>query len=92
MGSKPPGSRATDILLEAPLAKHSDVVPAVEDRWYLLFIGGALLMAVGGGFVLAVLLSLAEAGSLGPEHRVPWLIQAHGWLAATADSARAGHR
>ncbi|MEP7215647.1 MAG: hypothetical protein ABI782_05290 [Anaerolineaceae bacterium] len=79
MGSKPPGSRATDILLEMPLAKHSDVVPAVEDRWYLLFIGGALLMAVGGGFVLAVLLSLAEAGSLGLEDRVPWLIQAHGW-------------
>ena len=79
MGSKLPNPRATDILLEAPLAKHSDVVPAAEDRSYLLFIGGALLMAVGGGFVLAILLSLAEAGSLGLEDRVPWLIQAHGW-------------
>lgn len=79
MATQPPGPRATDILLEAPLAKHADVVPAVEDRSYLLFIGGALLMAVGGGFVLAILLSLAQAGSLGLEDRVPWLIQAHGW-------------
>jgi len=79
MDSKPAGVRATDILLEAPLAKRADVVPAKEDRSYLLFIGGALVMAVGGGFVLAILLSLAQAGSLGLEDRVPWLIQAHGW-------------
>ncbi len=79
MPAEPPAGRAADILLEAPLTRHSEVVPAVEDRSYLLFIGGAMLMAIGGGFVLAVLLSLAEAGSLGLEDRVPWLIQAHGW-------------
>ena len=79
MGMDKPGAREGEILLEAPLSRHADVVPAVEDRSYLLFIGGALVMAIGGGFVLAVLLSLAQAGLLGLEDRVPWLIQAHGW-------------
>lgn len=79
MASNVPGARAGDILLEPPIAKHPDVVPAVEDRSYLLFIAGALVMAVGAGFILAVLLSLAEAGRLGLIDRVPWLIQAHGW-------------
>ena len=79
MPGPPPAGRAGDIPIDTPRAKHAGVVPAVEDRSYLLFIGGAMLMAIGGGFALAVLLSLAEAGSLGLEDRVPWLIQAHGW-------------
>ena len=79
MANDHPSAQAGDILLEPPLAKHAGVVPAVEDRSYLLFIGGSMLMAIGGGFVLAVLLSLAQAGSFGLEDRVPWLIQAHGW-------------
>lgn len=79
MVTEQPGARMGDILLEPPLVKRADIVPAVEDRSYLLFIGGAMCMAIGGGFVLAVLLSLAEAGSLGLEDRVPRLIQAHGW-------------
>ena len=62
-----------------PLVASPDVVSATEDRAYLVFIMGAMVMAVGAGLVLAVLLSLAEAGTLGWEHRVPWLIQAHGW-------------
>ena len=70
--------RALDIPLDAPLMRHPDVVPAVEDRSYVVFIAGALALAIGGGFALAILVSLAESGVL-LETRVPWLIQAHGW-------------
>lgn len=70
--------RTNEILLEPPLARHTDVVPAVEDRSYLLFIGGAMAMAVFAGFVLAVVASLS-ASSVLLEERLPWLIQAHGW-------------
>ena len=70
--------RTNEILLEPPLARHTDVVPAVEDRSYLLFIGGAMAMAVFAGFALAVVASLS-ASSVLLEERLPWLIQAHGW-------------
>lgn len=68
-----------DIPLETPFVTSPEIVPAVEDRSYLAFIMGAMAMAVGAGFVLAVLLSLTQSGTLGGEERVPWLIQAHGW-------------
>lgn len=74
-----PNHRRGDIPLEMPLVSSPDTVPAVEDRSYLAFIMGAMVMAVGGGLILAVLLSLAQSGTLGWETRVPWLIQAHGW-------------
>lgn len=70
--------RAGDILIEPPLVRNADVVPAVEDRSYIIFIGGALLSAVLGGFLLAILASLAASGTLWSD-RTPWLIQAHGW-------------
>lgn len=74
-----PNQRRGDIPLEMPLVSSPDTVPAVEDRSYLAFIMGAMVMAVGGGLVLAILLSLAQSGTLGWQERVPWLIQAHGW-------------
>ncbi|MBA4179596.1 MAG: hypothetical protein C0506_03315 [Anaerolinea sp.] len=71
--------RRGDIPLEMPLVQSAEVVPAVEDRSYVVFIMGAMVMAVGAGLVLAILLSLAQSGAFGWEERVPWLIQAHGW-------------
>jgi uncharacterized protein involved in response to NO len=70
--------RSGDIPLEAPLVRHADVVPAVEDRSYVAFIGGAVFMALAGGFASGVLVSFAAAGAFW-ETRVPWLTQAHGW-------------
>lgn len=67
-----------DIPLDAPIARHPDVVPAREDRTYLLFIGSAMLLTLFGGLVLAVLVSLAASGAFLSD-RLPWLIQAHGW-------------
>ncbi|MBI2765555.1 MAG: hypothetical protein HYX53_06535 [Chloroflexi bacterium] len=72
-----PGGR-DEVLLAGPLVRGTDIVPAVEDRSYLVFIAGALLAAIGGGFLLGVLVSLSEAGAF-LEDRSPWLIQAHGW-------------
>lgn len=72
--------QAGDIQLEPPVARHADVVPTVEDRSYIVFVLGALVMALAGGFLLAVLLSLSSSGTLGwGEERVPRLTQAHGW-------------
>ena len=71
MGS--PG-RGDDILIDAPLAQHADVVPATEDRSYVVFIGGALASAIVGGFALGVVLSLAQSG-LFWEGRTPWVVR-----------------
>ncbi|HXU25421.1 MAG TPA: hypothetical protein VN697_15470 [Tepidiformaceae bacterium] len=68
-----------DIQLEPPTVRHRDVVPAVEDRSYLAYIGSALFVALAGGFLLAIVLPLAETGTIPWEDRVPLLIQAHGW-------------
>ncbi len=69
-----------DIPLEPPLVRAPGVVPAVEDRSYLGYIAIALASALAGGFLLAVWMPLAATGTLGPSERVPWMIQAHGWL------------
>jgi hypothetical protein len=69
-----------EIALEPPLSRNPDVTPAVEDRSYLGFIAAALVAALGGGFLMAVWLPLAATGTVGGQDRVPWLIQAHGWV------------
>ncbi len=58
--------------------KSHEVVPAPEDTSYLAYIASALIVAVAGGFLLAVVLPLAETGMFWAD-RVPHLIQAHGW-------------
>ncbi len=68
-----------DVQLEAPVARHPDVVPAKEDRTYVGFVFSALVVAIAGGFVLATLLPLMETGTIPGAERVPRLIQAHGW-------------
>jgi hypothetical protein len=73
-------SRERDIPLEPPLVRGAGVVPAVEDRSYLLYIASALLAALLGGFLLAVWMPLAATDTLAPADRVPWMIQAHGWV------------
>jgi hypothetical protein len=70
--------RAGDIVIDAPLVRRAGAPPGPEDRSYIAFIGGALFLAIAAGFVLAVLVSLAETGVFWSE-RIPWLIQAHGW-------------
>src|SRR3970040_1774206 len=37
-----------DIQLDPPLARHSEFAPAVEDRSYIIFVAGALVMALRG--------------------------------------------
>lgn len=69
-----------EIPLEPPVVRGPGVVPAVEDRSYLGYIAIALASALGGGFLLAVWMPLAATGTLAPSERVPWMIQAHGWL------------
>lgn len=69
----------TDIQLEAPTVKSAETVPAAEDRSYLGFILSAFAIALGGGFLIAILLPLAESGTIAGAERVPRLIQAHGW-------------
>lgn len=68
-----------DVQLEPPLARHPDTQPAVEDRSYLVFFAGALLMALGGGFLLAVVLSAAVSGAVHVPQDATRLTQAHGW-------------
>ncbi len=68
-----------DIQLEPPTVKSPETVPAAEDHAYLAFIVSALIIAIAGGFLLAILLPLAETGLFGWSERVPQLIQAHGW-------------
>ncbi len=69
-----------DIPLEPPISRNPDVTPAVEDRSYLGFIAAALAAALAGGFLLATWLPLAATGNAPGQDRVPWLIQAHGWI------------
>ncbi len=64
---KTDAGRSGDILLDSPMARHAEVVPAIEDRSYLSFIAGAMASAILGGFVLAVILSLSQAGVLLPQ-------------------------
>lgn len=71
---------ADDIPLEPPLALHRETVPAVEDRSYLLYAASALTAALGGGFLMAIVLPLAASGAIAGGDRVPWFTQAHGWL------------
>ncbi len=73
-------ANADDIALEPPLSRNAGVTPAVEDRSYLGFIAAALGAALGGGFLMAVWLPLAATGTVAGQDRVPWLIQAHGWV------------
>ncbi|GAB4323537.1 MAG: hypothetical protein Kow0010_04920 [Dehalococcoidia bacterium] len=68
-----------DIQLEPPLARHADTQPAVEDRSYIVFFAGALVMALGGGFLLAVLVSLVLSGTIDFPQDGTRLTQAHGW-------------
>lgn len=75
--SRTPGS--SDIQLQAPTVRSAETVPAVEDRSYLAFILSAFAIAIGGGFLIAILLPLAESGSIPGAERVARLIQAHGW-------------
>ncbi len=69
-----------DIALPPPVSRNPDVAPAVEDRSYLGFIAAALAAALAGGFLLAAWLPLAATGNAPGQDRVPWLIQAHGWI------------
>lgn len=73
-------ANADEIALEPPLSRNAGVTPAVEDRSYLGFIAAALAAALGGGFLMAVWMPLAATGAVGGQDRVPWLIQAHGWV------------
>lgn len=68
-----------DLQLEPPLARHADVQPAVEDRSYVIFFAGALVMALGGGFLLAVIVSLLLSGAIDFPQDGTRLTQAHGW-------------
>ncbi|MCC6381407.1 MAG: hypothetical protein IT304_02810 [Dehalococcoidia bacterium] len=76
MASKRPDK---ELLLEPPIVRHAELTPAPEDRVYLLFVAGAFIAALGGGFVLGLLTALGETGLDGLDGDVPWLIQAHGW-------------
>lgn len=71
--------RDKELLLEPPIVRHAELTPAPEDRVYLLFVAGAFVTALGGGFVLGVLTAFGETGVGGLGAHVPWLIQAHGW-------------
>ncbi len=73
-------ANADDIAIEPPLSRNAGVTPAVEDRSYLGFIAAALGAALGGGFLMAVWMPLAATGTVTGQDRVPWLIQAHGWV------------
>ncbi|HEX6031962.1 MAG TPA: NnrS family protein [Tepidiformaceae bacterium] len=50
-----------------------------DDRTYLYFMITGLLIALAGGFVLAVVAPLAATGVLPYEEKSQLLIQAHGW-------------
>lgn len=68
-----------DIQLEPPVARHPEFAPAVEDRSYIIFVAGALVVALAGGFLLSVLLPLTLSGVLDWPGRSVFLVQAHGW-------------
>jgi len=73
-------ARASDIPIEPPLASGPGIVRAAEDRSYLGYIAAAILSALLGGFAFAVWVPLASTGTIGGADRVPWMIQAHGWV------------
>ena len=73
-------ARPSDIPLEPPVVRGSGIVPAQEDRSYLLFIASAVVSALLGGFLLAVWAPLTTTGDLEPSARAPWMLQAHGWI------------
>lgn len=50
----------------------------VDDRGYLPFMAGGILMAVGFGFTLAIYVPFAAAGLVAGGEIVPFLVQAHG--------------
>ena len=68
-----------DIQIEPPRGRGPGIVAAIEDRSYIFFIASALIVALAGGFLLAVVLPLSATGILPWEERVPRLVQAHGW-------------
>lgn len=68
-----------DVQLEPPLARHPDMQPAVEDRSYVIFFAGALVLALGGGFLLAIIVSLVLSGTVDFPQDGTRLTQAHGW-------------
>jgi hypothetical protein len=70
---------AGDIQIEPPTVRSAETVPVVEDRSYLAFILSAFVVALAGGFLIAVLLPLVETGSIPGAERGPRLVQAHGW-------------
>jgi hypothetical protein len=72
--------RQADIPLEPPVVRRRDIVPAKEDRSYLGFIATALASALLGGFLFGTWIPLASTGTVGGADRVPWMIQAHGWV------------
>lgn len=72
--------RTSDIPIEPPTVSAPTVVRAKEDRSYLGFIAMALIAALGGGFVFAIWIPLATTGMIGGGDRVPWMVQAHGWV------------
>ena len=73
-------SRPSDIPLEPPLVSAPSVVRAKEDQSYLGYIAGALATALFGGFIFAIWVPLASTGAVSGGDRVPWMIQAHGWV------------
>lgn len=79
-GDVPPGEKySSDVTIGTPLVRAPGVKPVVEDRTYLGYVASALVLALAGGFLLAVLLPLAITGTIPWETRVPQLTQAHGW-------------
>lgn len=72
--------RTSDIAIEPPVASAPGVVRAKEDRTYLGYIAAALATALGGSFVFAVWIPLASTGTVPGGERLPWMIQAHGWV------------
>ncbi|MGE3076291.1 MAG: hypothetical protein AB7N24_10455 [Dehalococcoidia bacterium] len=73
-------SHGSDIPIEPPLVSAPSVVRAKEDRSYLGYIAAALASALGGGLIFAVWVPLASTGAVDGGDRVPWMIQAHGWV------------
>ncbi|MGE0600359.1 MAG: NnrS family protein [Dehalococcoidia bacterium] len=73
-------SRSSDIPLEPPLVSSTSIVRAKEDRSYLGYIAAAIASALGGGFVFAMWVPLASTGTVSGGDRVPWMVQAHGWV------------
>ena len=65
---------------DPPKERVAGLAPPPDDRVYLAYIASALISALAGGFLLAVWMPLAATDTVGPAYRVPWMIQAHGWI------------